>query len=172
MMTAPNESIYYINRGKDGSEAVYRSPEQLLSEAVKYFTWCDENPLLKKDTVKSGTKAGETIETPVPRPYTIEGLCVYIGLSIKTLYKYQNKKEFSPAISHIRNIIRQNQMEGAITGAYNASAILRIGQEDGKQEPSGDTADELLIESDSPRTYENLAIIKERLSRPKENYSL
>ena len=171
-MAAPNGYNYYTKRTKNGKELIYDSPEKFLSEATGYFKWCDDNPWNKKEPIKSGARIGEVIEVPVPRPYTIEGLCVHIGICVKTFYNYENRKEFSPIISHIREVVRQNQIEGAIIGIYNANIISRILGYADKQEPVANEATNILvIESSSPKTKENIEIIKERLSLPR-NHSL
>ncbi|MFV0419346.1 MAG: terminase small subunit [Dysgonomonas sp.] len=165
-MAAPKRNNYYTKRTKNGKELIYDSPEKFLSEATGYFKWCDDNPWNKKEAIKSGTRTGEIIEVPVSRPYTIEGLCVHIGICVKTFYNYENREEFLPVISHIRQVIQQNQIEGAIIGAYNANIISRILGYADKQEPTAEKkADILVIESSSPKTKENLEIIKERLSQ-------
>lgn len=170
-MAAPKGNNYYKEKLKDGRELTYDSPEKLLSEAFKYFKWCDDNPWQKKDVIKSGARTGEIIDIPVSRPYTIEGLCVHIGICVKTFYNYEKRDEFIPVVSYIREAIRQNQLEGALIGAYNTNIISRLLGYTDQQEPKAEGTDILVIESNSPKTKGNIEILKARLSRP-ESYSL
>lgn len=165
-MIASGSYNYYSRRAENGEDVKYNSPDEFLSASIGYFKWCDDNPWLKKEGIKSGTRTGETIEIPVSRPYTIDGLCVYTGICVKTFHDYENKKEFSQVISHINQVIRQNQTEGAIIGIYNANIISRILGDSDKQESADSVkADILVIESDSPKTKENIASLKKILSQ-------
>lgn len=164
-MTTSKSYNYYSRRTEKGEDVEYNSPEELLSAATGYFKWCDDNPWLKKEGVKSGTRTGDIIEIPMSRPYTMDGLCVHIGISVKTFHRYENKDDFSQVISHINQVIRQNQTEGAIIGIYNANIISRILGESDKQEPAdSEKANILVIESDSPKTKENIATLRKILS--------
>jgi len=169
-MTLTGENKLYMTGMEDGRELTHDSPVELLSTADRYIEWCRNNPLYRHEVIRSGTKAGDIIEVPVARPYTIEGFCVFAGISIKTFNGYESGKELSFAATHIREAIRQNLMEGLITGIYNTAIVSRIASIPTAGQATEDTAySELIIESDSPRTKENLEIIKKRFARPKDN---
>lgn len=164
-MAAPKGNKYYMKREKDGRELIYDSPEKFLTAAYAYFKWCDDNPWHKREAIKSGARTGEIIEIPVSRPYTLEGLCVHMGFSLKTFHNYGNRETFAQAVTHIRETIKQNQIEGAIIGSYNANIISRmLGMTENKSEAETATND-LVIESDDAATKVNLAIVKERLAK-------
>ncbi|NDV97309.1 hypothetical protein D0T84_20750 [Dysgonomonas sp. 521] len=152
----------YASRGKDGQEIRYESPGCFLAQAYKYFDWCDSNPWHKTELIRSGTRAGETIEIPMSRPYTIEGLCVFCGISTKTFAGYEASTTFGPATEHLRMAIRQHQSEGECVGVYSTAAISRIsGLRAGntESEPQG-----LVINVVSPETKERLEELKKSLS--------
>lgn len=167
-MDAPKEKEYYMTRRSDGKENIYKTPKEFLTSAYAYFKWCTDNPWHKKEGVKSGVKTGSIIEIPVPRPYTIEGLCVRMGISKQDFLNYENNSTFSPAIAHIREVIKQHQIEGAIIGIYNTSIISRMHGMTDKQETET-AVKELIIESDDPRTKENLAFLKEEYRQLRNN---
>lgn len=167
-MAAPKGKEYYMTRRSDGKENIYKNPEEFLTSAYAYFKWCTDNPWYKKEGVKSGAKTGNIIEVPVPRPYTIEGLCVRMGISKQDFLNYENNSTFSPAIAHIREVIRQHQIEGAIIGIYNTGIVSRMYGMTDKQEPEA-TVKELVIESDDPRTKENIAFLKEEFPGLRHN---
>lgn len=87
-MAAPKKNEYYKRRQKDGRELIYSSPDFLLDEAYKYFEWCKKSPLYKRGVLKGGMQAGRVIKVEVDRPYTIEGLCVFAGISVQTFSNY------------------------------------------------------------------------------------
>ncbi|MDU1889519.1 MAG: terminase small subunit [Dysgonomonas sp.] len=117
---------FHVSPRKGGKECIYTDAEKLLSKAFEYFAWCEDNPLYKKELMKSGDRKGELIDIPVVRPYTLSGMCVYCGISEKTFLNYEKDEEFGDAATHLLDIIKQNQLEGAICGAYNSSFVIRL----------------------------------------------
>ncbi|NDV79348.1 terminase small subunit [Dysgonomonas sp. 511] len=111
---------------RNGKERLYTHSDKLLNTAFEYFAWCDENPLLKKELMRSGERKGELIEVPVSRPYTISGLCVFCQISEATFRSFFRSDEMCAAALHIQDIIKQNQMEGAIAGIYNSAIVCRL----------------------------------------------
>ena len=160
---ARGQKKYCLNRGSDGQELIYHQSKDLLVQAYKYFDWCNDNPWYKQELIKSGTRAGELIEVPASRPYTLEGLCVFCGISIGTFCKYEGQADFKEVTTHLREMIRQNQIEGECVGAYSTTIINKILGSTDKQDvdrPAG-----LTISVISPEAKENLEAIRESLSR-------
>jgi hypothetical protein len=124
-MSAPEGNKYYMNRKKHGRELIFKTPGLLLEKAYEYFNWCDENPWKIKEAIKSGAATGTIIDIPTQRPYTIENLCVYLGINKDTFSEYSKRDDFSVVTTHVREIIEANQLEGAIVGAYNPNIIAR-----------------------------------------------
>jgi hypothetical protein len=124
-MPASKGNKYYMNRGKNGREKKFSSPDKLLQKAYEYFEYCDKHPWKKSEAIKSGDKVGKIIKVPTQCPYTIEGMCVHIGINKDTFYGYEACEDFSDVITHVREVIEANQLEGAIVGAYNANIIAR-----------------------------------------------
>lgn len=160
-MAAPKGNKFYMKREKDGREKIYTDPEALLTHAYKYFEWCDKHPLKRKEALKGGNKAGKIISVETDRPYTIVGLCVYCGISVSTFKLYRNREDFITVITHIEEIIEQNQVEGACIGAYKENIIARLlGLVDkkGVDIPLGMT-----INVSSPKTKDSLQELQEKL---------
>jgi len=122
MMTDP----YYKNRKRGGREQQYKTADSLLSKAFEYFAWCEDNPWTKKELMRSGDRKGEVVEVPISRPYTLAGMCVYCGISEATFDSYLKDPDMRQAAEHLQGIVRQNQMEGAIIGAYHSGFISQI----------------------------------------------
>ncbi|MBK5721267.1 hypothetical protein JGH11_10330 [Dysgonomonas sp. Marseille-P4677] len=146
---------HYTNRKKGGKEQIYNTPDKLLSKAFEYFAWCEDNPWMKKELMRSGDRKGEIAEVPVSRPYTVAGMCVYCGISQSTFAQYSKDEAMKGAAEHITDIIRQNQLEGAIIGAYNSSFISHILAE-GKEITSDNGYSPYVIEVVDQKTKENL----------------
>lgn len=102
------------------------TPKTLLQKAYEYFEHCDNNPWYKNEAIKSGEKTGTIIEVPTQRPYTETAFFVFAGIDVKTFKNYESENDFLPVVTHIRDIIRANQIEGSMVGAYNATIVARV----------------------------------------------
>jgi hypothetical protein len=128
-MGAPKGNKFWKLRDKDGRNKLFESPESLLSQCYAYFDWCNDNPLITHDVVRGGDMAGSPLEIKNDRPYTIDGLCVFLGITYPTILNYENAeshKDFFKVITHVKQIIRDNQLSGAIVGNYNSNIVARI----------------------------------------------
>lgn len=113
-----------------GRPKALRSVKQLIELAYGYFQWCDENPILKNELIKSGENAGAIIPVPIQRPYTWQGLEVYMTDKkvMAKLDDYRFNKEgryaeFADAIAHITKIVHDQKYSFALVGAYNATLV-------------------------------------------------
>lgn len=102
------------------------TPASLLKKAYEYFAYCDANPWMKNEAVKSGKNTGAIIRIPTQKPYTEIGFFMFAGIDRKMFKAYERKAEFNPITTHIAGIIRTNQLEGALVGAYNANIVARL----------------------------------------------
>ncbi|HRP54566.1 terminase small subunit [Agriterribacter sp.] len=116
-------------RSQHGRRKLFASAKLLWEAAAEYFTRNDNNPSHRNEVIKSGEKVGKMIKVPVSRPYTLSGLCLYLGAS-ETFWRELRKREkqsegFLSVITRIEEIIRTQKFEGAAAGAFNANIIAR-----------------------------------------------
>lgn len=163
-MAPPKKNEFYKRRQKDGRELIYKTPDLLLEEAYKYFDWCNKNPVKKNEAIKSGPTAGKIIQIPTQRPYTLQGLCVHIGISMDTFKNYSLRDDFLGVTTHIREVIQANQLEGAMVEAYNPNIVARMLGLSDKKEISGKDGGELVINVLSEKTREGISKLKESSS--------
>jgi hypothetical protein len=135
----PGNTAYNL-RTKSGVAKLFETPEKFLEEVAKYFQHCNDNPWVKKEQVKTPLKpykdeeTGKTtwpsaiIDIPTQTPYSIEGLCNYLGITLQTFNNYEKKEgynDFFEVLAYVRQIIETNQFEGGVVGAYNPAIIIR-----------------------------------------------
>lgn len=138
-MAAPAGNKFWQNRTRHGREKIFASAELMWAAAEEYFEWCDDNPWLKKEAIKSGEHSGTLIDIPTQRPYTLSGLCVYIGCNEAYFRTFkaqlpEGEQDFNTVIGSIEQVIYTQKFEGAAVGAFNANIIARdLGLKD-KQE--------------------------------------
>lgn len=165
-MAAPKGNQFWKLRSKHGRDKLFASPKLLWKAACEYFEWCDENPLLEEviEKVKVNGFGDELKRELLPkmRPYTLQGLCIYLDCNKGYFDDFENalkgkedkeSKDFSVMITRIREIIYTQKFEGASVGFFNASLISRdLGLSD-KQEIQA----EVVAEVNSNIDYSNLS---------------
>ncbi len=121
------------------SGRIFADAEVLWQRACEYFTWCDSEPWHRSELAV--TKAGASLhEVPVGRPYTMEGLTMFLGVSsgyfrqaeIELAAKVEkgkarrSERDVLEVIRRIRDAIRCQQIEGASVGLFTHSIVARI----------------------------------------------
>lgn len=130
-MAATKGNKWWMNRAKHGRDRIFATPADLWEAACQYFIFTDQR---KWNRVDYKGKNTERIEIPTDTPYTITGLCLFLGVSKAFFRQFrascaQNPNplmnDFSSVIEAIDNIIYTQKFEGAATGAFNANIISR-----------------------------------------------
>jgi hypothetical protein len=129
-MAAPAGNKFWQNRTRHGREKLFASAELMWAAAEEYFEWCDNNPWVKKELIKSGDMIGQLVDVPTQRPYTMGGLCIYLGCNEAYFRNFKAQlpaedKDFSSVIGEIEQVIYTQKFEGAAVGAFNANIIAR-----------------------------------------------
>lgn len=124
-MAAPIGNKFWELRSKHGRNKLFENPEQIWELACEYFQWCDDHPWFKRELIRGGDLAGQIVSIPTERPYTLGGLCIYLGINNQTWTNYRDKDDFLGVITHIEEIIRTQKFEGAAVGTFNANIIAR-----------------------------------------------
>jgi hypothetical protein len=120
-------------------EGIFTDAQILVLHAQAFFRWCDENPRYKTEVVKHKLE-WETIEIELRRPYTLSGLCMYLGVTQSYLRQTKadllerieagtashDQLQVLAAIEWIYQIVFTDQIEGAATGQYKESIIMRL----------------------------------------------
>lgn len=110
-------------RTKHGRDALFTDPALLFEECCKYFEATDKRKWYKKDF-----KGNSAIEVDIPHdvPYTISGLCLFLGINQATWSSWRNeRKDLNEVITHVDQIIYTQKFEGATNGLFNANIIAR-----------------------------------------------
>ncbi len=142
-MSAPAGNQFWKLRTKHGRDAIFTNPKLLWEESSKYFNWVDAHPWFKVEQCKKPyqDKNGNWVtvtKVPTARPYTIQGLCIFLGVNSLWFNEFEegikkrlaNKedetaKDFSEILHTIREVIYQQKFEGAAVGAFNWAIIAR-----------------------------------------------
>lgn len=123
-MAAPEGNQFWKLRSKHGRDKLFASPDLLWEAACEYFQWCDDNPLIEIDF-----KGKDAIrcELPKMRAYTLQGLCLYLGVNTRYFkdFKQADHEGFSPVLTRIEETIYNQKFTGSAAGFLNPSIIAR-----------------------------------------------
>lgn len=123
-MSAPKNNQFWKLRSKHGRDKIFSTPEAMLEAANEYFEHQSKQSWVKTDYKG---KDNEMVEIPTSSPFTLTGLCIYLGVNTKYFTEFEKDctKDFSEVITHIREVIYTQKFEGAAVGAYNGNIIAR-----------------------------------------------
>jgi hypothetical protein len=130
-MAAPVNNQFWKLRTKHGRDAIFTDPKTLLDACEEYFKATDKRKWYKMEAIKGGKDCGKLVKIPTETPYSISGLCIFLGVNQKYLDDfensdtYKNNIDFSHIITHVKAVIETQQFEGASVGTFNANIIAR-----------------------------------------------
>lgn len=123
-------------RGVNTGIPIFENPPELWDAACCYFDYIDKNPYTQSELVKY--KGSASIgELPKMTPYTLSGLCFFLGCSESYFRKFKHvikEREvagkpkvtdpaFMECIEAIEQVIETQQLEGAMVGAFNYNIV-------------------------------------------------
>lgn len=141
-MGAPIGNQFWKMRSKHGRDKIFTDPEILLQACYEYFNYQVSQEWEKKDVVKGGEFTGQIVSVGTATPFTMPLLCAYLHVHSKYLlefeqglkltfddkypdYDYKRDKDFSDVITHVREIVGEQQYQGAVVGAFNPAIIAK-----------------------------------------------
>jgi hypothetical protein len=118
------------------------SPGKLWEGSLKYFEWCDENPIMVTEQTKMPQRLDasmmktmkpamikqflkQVVELPHQRCYSIEGLSLFLDINPDTFYTYAKLETYSEICTRIKHIINTQHFEGGMAGTFNANIVTR-----------------------------------------------
>ena len=104
------------------------TPEAMWELFERYKHWCKSNP---RFSYSLSNKTGEATAIPLERPLTQVGFRSYAADNDCTVTDYFSNKdnrysEYATICTRIEEAIRHDQIEGGMTGQYNASITQRL----------------------------------------------
>lgn len=127
MSPAPKGNRYGVDSGNFFKPKKY-SKEDWVAKFMEYLIERGEKVWNKKEPIKTGDMAGETMDVPTQLPLSIESFCVYAGVVRDTFLNYEKVEgyeEYFEVTTYMREIIESDQLDGATVGAYNPNIIAR-----------------------------------------------
>lgn len=122
---------FWTKRSEQSRTYLFQTAEHFLEGAKAYFKHVDDNP---EYIIEAKIEDGMVINHPVPkkRPYTAEGLCIWLGCSPSWIRNFKREQdgveraqELLAAIAWAELVIYNQQYSGAVVGILNHSLVAR-----------------------------------------------
>lgn len=131
------DPLYKHVKARLGRPPKFENAAELLDKLVEYCEYCDANPIRMDDRrkMRKSNKNGDTSELgniTVSRPYTLDGFCLYAGIfSTWSQFKSNAKRredwaDFEIVINACEQVIRDQQITGAMIGSYSERLTARL----------------------------------------------
>jgi hypothetical protein len=129
-MAAPKGNRFWELRSKHGRDKLFTTPELMWQAACEYFEWCIVNPFKEENYISSGPKGGSIIELNKMRPFTMQGLCLYLNCNVAYFRTFKaqlpdDDKGFNTILTRIEETVYNQKFSGAAAGFLNANIIAR-----------------------------------------------
>lgn len=116
-------SSQFWKRSKPQASALWTA-DKLHAAIVEYFDWAHSNPLLEaKPFAYKGDSWIEEVDKA--RPFTLHGVCTFIGVSLKEWAELEKDEELANVCAWASQIIYQQKFELAAVDLLNANFIAR-----------------------------------------------
>jgi hypothetical protein len=99
----------------------YESPEVMRDKIEEWFTYMETSTI--DVFARQLNKHGEPVPMSVRRPYTVEGLARYLGLTRTSLNNYQKREEYKDYIEAAKERIIQDTLERAMVGSLDSPTV-------------------------------------------------
>ena len=106
-----------------GAPVKYTAKE-LEHKIKQYYKYVDSNPAQKRKVEIHKGETKEYIEF-IQLPYTIEGLCDYLDICVKTFHNYENYPDLLQVVMRARQTIYAQKLSGATANLFNANVVIR-----------------------------------------------
>ena len=102
-------------QGSGGRPRQYGTPEAMQLVIEEYFYKCDSR-IVPTIVNKGGGKGNALLQMKKPKPYTVQGLAVYLNLTFEGLREYGKRPEFSATVKNARARIEENAVTRMLDG--------------------------------------------------------
>ena len=125
--------------------------KQLLELFENYKIERKKDVMLKKELVKGGQLAGQTVNVEYYKPFSLFSFCKFVKIDRSTLQKWAKRndvripKDLQKAASSIYEEIKDENLSGAMNGLYNPAVASKITGLGNIEEPNDEKKEAVVI---------------------------
>jgi len=122
-MAAPKGNQFWKLQSTFGRKLDWPNPEELEAACMQYF----ESTSARKDwdSLDWVGKDAKKVTRPQAIPFTIKGLCLFLGMKLDTWKDYGKREAFADICTRVEDIIYTQKLEGTATGHFKESFMAR-----------------------------------------------
>lgn len=123
-MAAPKGNRFWEARSSHGRNPKFASADDLWNACCEYFQWVEDNPLWESKlfSYQGGVTEGVA---PKMRAMTIDGLCLFLDVNVKTWRGWRGREDLAPVIERVESVIKSQKFAGAAADLLNPNIIAR-----------------------------------------------
>lgn len=98
------------------------TPETVFNLAVKYFSWAEDQAI---KAIETASFQGAVVENLVhkPRIFTLNGFCLYCGVTASSIQSWRSSPGFSEVMEFIDAVIHEQKYQLAASNLINAGFV-------------------------------------------------
>ena len=129
---------WWKNRSKHGTDAIFTDPKVLYNAISEYFETTNERR--DWDGQNWVGKDGEEVVVKKQVPFSLKGLCIFLGVSSHYFSEFKKSKmflsdpDFLEVYTWAMDVIETQQVDGGLLGYFNASLTARLNGLSDKQD--------------------------------------
>ena len=123
-MPAPKGNKF--NADCKGRPKILGTPEECRQKVEDYFTAMDNDPIMISEVAG---KDPTVVLRPQARPYTFEGLALFLGVRSMTLRNYESEdgyEDYFEIFSYARERINNQNLSFGMAGIYNPKIVSLV----------------------------------------------
>lgn len=139
------EPLYKRIKAHIGRPPKFETSGELFDKLIEYCDYCDANPIKVdvRSKMRRNSNTGDSSELgnqTIKRPYTLDGFCLFAGILMPWATFKNNAKrrkdwaDFEIVINACEQVIRDQQITGAMIGVYSERLTARLNGIADKQE--------------------------------------
>ena len=124
-------AIKAARKNKPIKELIYNE-RQIIDVFKAYKDHRKQDTFVKKEVIKSGVNAGQTVDIEINKPFTLTSFCHFANIEISQFYRIMNNDggripaAIQKIFARILEEIKDEQLSGAMAGVYEPRITARI----------------------------------------------
>jgi len=108
-----------------GAPRKFKTEDELRTAVDAYFDWAALQTVSVPTLLRGGLDAGTVVQVKIPKPWSIEDMCLYIGIVPVTWREWRKEGHLSTIVAYADARIFSQQAAGASVKLYDSSIVAR-----------------------------------------------
>lgn len=138
------ESSHYYKL-RMGRPPIWETPDALQNDMSDYLQFAQDNPLEEEKLFNLSEVGIIAHNLKRSRLLSLKGFCSHVGHTLESLKNYEDKPDFFALIKRFRELIENQQIEGAASGIFKENIIARLNGLADKTETDANVKQQIIV---------------------------